>query len=81
MQSQALVAWIVIGLVAGVLGGWMLGGKFVRYAIAGMLGGLVAGWAVMALRIGIPIGDFWIRQVVVAAAGAIIVILAARTLS
>ncbi|MEX0628873.1 MAG: GlsB/YeaQ/YmgE family stress response membrane protein [Cucumibacter sp.] len=81
MASQSLIAWIVVGLVAGAFGGWILGGGWVRYMIAGMLGALVAGWGVDALALPIPIHDFWFRQITVALVGAIIVILAARTLS
>lgn len=80
MRTEALIAWIAIGLVAGLLGRLALGGNTIRLAIAGMLGALVAGWVVVVLRIPIPIFDFWIRQIVVAAAGAVIVIAAARTL-
>ena len=81
MANQALIAWIAIGLVAGVAGSFLFGGGVIRYLIAGMLGALIAGWAADVLNIPVPIGDFWIRQVVIAAVGGLAVVLAARSIS
>ncbi len=80
MRTEALVAWIAIGLIAGLVARFAIGGNMIRLAIAGMLGGLIAGWVVVVLQVPIPIYDYWTRQIAVALAGAAIVIAAARTL-
>lgn len=80
MRTEALVAWLAIGLVLGILVRLAIGGNMIRLAIAGMLGGLIAGWVVVVLQVPIPIYDYWTRQIVVSLVGAAIVIAAARTL-
>ena len=77
----ALIVWIVIGLVAGWLASLFLGGKgLIRYIVVGMVGSVVGGYLVAFTGISIPIGNYWIREILVAAIGAAIVIIVARIL-
>jgi uncharacterized membrane protein YeaQ/YmgE (transglycosylase-associated protein family) len=70
-------------VVAGWFGSRVVGGEggLFRYLIAGMLGAFVGAWAIATLGIHVPIPNFWVREIVIATGGAIIVILGARTLS
>jgi uncharacterized membrane protein YeaQ/YmgE (transglycosylase-associated protein family) len=76
---HALFVWIVIGLLAGWLASLFLGGKgLIRYIIVGMIGSVVGGYLVSFTGINLPIGNFWIREILVAAIGSVIVIIVAR---
>lgn len=76
---NALLVWALVGLAAGWLASLFLGGKgFVRYVIIGMIGSVVGGFLFSALGINVPISNFWIREVIVAAVGAAIVIVISR---
>ena len=76
---QALLVWAIVGLAAGWLASLFLGGKgLVRYVIIGMIGSIVGGYLFSALGIDLPIANHWIRDILVAAAGAAIVIIVAR---
>ncbi len=78
---HALVVWAVIGLVAGWLASLFLGGKgLIRYIVIGMLGSVVGGYLVVFTGITLPIGNFWIREILVAAIGAAVVIIVMRIL-
>lgn len=79
MAMQALLIWAIVGLAAGWLASLFLGGKgFVRYVVVGMIGSIVGGYLFAMLGIDLPIANQWIKDIVVAAAGAVIVILIAR---
>ena len=76
---QAAFVWIVIGLVAGWLASLFLGGKgIVRYIIVGLLGAIVGGFLFSATGINFPVDNFWIREILVAAIGAVVVIIVSR---
>lgn len=79
---HALIVWIVIGLAAGWLASLFLGGKgLIRYIIIGMIGSVVGGYLVSVTGIGISIGNFWLREILIAAIGAAIVIIVARIIA
>ena len=79
---HALIVWIVIGLAAGWLASLFLGGSgLIRYIIIGMIGSVVGGYLVSVAGIGISIGNFWIREILIAALGAAIVIIVARIIA
>ena len=78
---HALLVWAVIGLVAGWVASLFLGGKgLIRYIIVGMVGSVVGGYLVAFTGLNIPVGNTWIREILVAAIGAAIVIIVARIL-
>ena len=79
---ESLLVWIAIGLVAGWLASLLLGGKgLVRYIVIGMLGSVVGGYLVAFTGIHLPVANFWIREILVAAIGAMIVIIVARLIA
>lgn len=79
MALQALLVWALVGLAAGWIASLFLGGKgILRYIIVGMVGSIVGGYLFAALGIDLPIANHWIRDILVAAVGAFIVIIIAR---
>lgn len=76
---QALLVWAVVGLAAGWLASLFLGGKgFARYVVVGMIGSIVGGYLFSFFGIDIPIANSWVRDILVAAVGAAVVIIIAR---
>jgi uncharacterized membrane protein YeaQ/YmgE (transglycosylase-associated protein family) len=76
---ESLLVWIVIGLAAGWLASLFLGGKgVVRYIIIGMIGSVVGGYLVAFTGIRLPIDIWWLKEILIAAIGAAIVIIIAR---
>ncbi|WP_237154098.1 GlsB/YeaQ/YmgE family stress response membrane protein [Oryzibacter oryziterrae] len=79
MSSQSLIMWIVIGLVAGWLASFVVGGGgLIRYLISGLIGSFVGGLILQWTGLNIPVASPFIRDVLVSAMGAIVVILIAR---
>jgi uncharacterized membrane protein YeaQ/YmgE (transglycosylase-associated protein family) len=79
MTTQAIVIWLLIGLVAGWIASRIVGGSgIIRYIVAGLLGSVVGGFIVSYFGINIPIDNEWLRLVLVSTVGAIIVIVVAR---
>jgi uncharacterized membrane protein YeaQ/YmgE (transglycosylase-associated protein family) len=80
MNAQQIIIWLVIGIVAGWLASLIVGGGggLFRYLIIGaFVGGVVfsaAGWK-------LNLGSEWLDQVVIAAIGAIIVVILARIIA
>ncbi|MEY2896732.1 MAG: hypothetical protein RL669_1001 [Pseudomonadota bacterium] len=74
MQSQSLIAWIIIGLIAGWLGGKLMrGGGFglLGNLVVGVIGAFVGGWVFGLL--GLSAGG-WIGSIVMATVGAVILL-------
>jgi len=79
MDNKALVVFLVIGLVAGFLASFVVGGGgILRYLISGVLGSFVGGFLVNATGINLGISNKLLSQVVVSTIGAIVVVLVAR---
>jgi uncharacterized membrane protein YeaQ/YmgE (transglycosylase-associated protein family) len=78
-----IVAWIVVGLVAGLLARWIVrddrSGCLYTVAI-GVLGALIGG-ALMNASGSEGINEFSLRSLLVAAAGAILLLLVLQALS
>lgn len=82
MDVGSIVVWVLIGLAAGWLASLVLGGGgLIRYIISGLIGSLVGGALFSALGISVPIDVWWLREIIIAAAGAVIVIIAARMIA
>ena len=76
---SALIVWALVGLAAGWLASLFLGGKgILRYIIIGMIGSIVGAYLFSFAGISIPIANQWIREILVAAVGAAVVIVVAR---
>ncbi|MBD8875931.1 MULTISPECIES: GlsB/YeaQ/YmgE family stress response membrane protein [Stappiaceae] len=82
MDIKNILVWCVIGLVAGWLASVFVGGGgLVRYLLTGLIGAFVGGFLVNVTGININLGNPWVNQIVVAAIGAIVVVVVARILA
>mgnify|MGYP000005855503 CR=1 FL=1 len=81
-QTKAILVWILIGLIAGWLASFIVGGGgLIRYILTGLAGSLVGGFLAQKFDINLKLGNKFLEQVIVAAVGAIIVVLIARILA
>jgi uncharacterized membrane protein YeaQ/YmgE (transglycosylase-associated protein family) len=79
MASHGILAWLVIGAVAGWLAGQLMkGGGFGLLVdiIVGIVGAFVGGW--VAGLLGISFGGGWIASIITATIGAVILIFLVR---
>ncbi|HEY5817216.1 MAG TPA: GlsB/YeaQ/YmgE family stress response membrane protein [Mesorhizobium sp.] len=82
MEAQALIVFLLVGLVAGWLASFIVGGgSLIRYLLSGVVGAFVGGFLLSALGISIGIANPLIAQIVVATIGAIVVVLIARAIA
>lgn len=76
------VVFAVIGLIAGWLASWIVGGGgLLTFLISGVLGAFVGGYLFTALKINLPIRNIWLSQIVTATVGAVIVVIVARLIA
>jgi uncharacterized membrane protein YeaQ/YmgE (transglycosylase-associated protein family) len=80
MNTQSLIIWAVIGIVAGFLASVVMGGGagLLRYLITGLIGAFVGGFVFQMAGWKLNLGNEWLEQVVIAFVGAIIVVIIAR---
>ena len=74
--SGSLIAWIVIGVVAGWLAGMLVkGGGFglIGDIIVGVIGAFIGGWLAGVLHI--SVGNGWVTAIVTAAIGAVLLVI------
>ena len=85
MRDETLrhvVVFLVIGIVAGWLASWVVGGGgLLTYLISGVLGAFVGGYLFTVLKVQLPIRNIWLSQIVTATVGAIIVVIIARLIA
>jgi len=83
MNAQQIIIWLVIGIIAGWLASLLVGGGggLVRYLITGIIGAFVGGVVFNAAGWKLNLGNEWLDQVVVAAIGAIIIVILARIIA
>jgi uncharacterized membrane protein YeaQ/YmgE (transglycosylase-associated protein family) len=68
-----------IGVVAGWLASWIMGGTgLIRYVATGVIGSFVGGYLMTLLKLDLNLGNPLFTQIAVATLGAIIVIFVAR---
>lgn len=78
-QTQKIVVFVLIGLVAGWLASVVVGGGgILQYLISGVLGAFVGGYLFDVLGIRLGIKNALASQIVTATVGAIVVVLVAR---
>jgi uncharacterized membrane protein YeaQ/YmgE (transglycosylase-associated protein family) len=73
-----ILVWIVVGLIAGFLASRLVTGKgkgCLADIVIGILGALIGGWLARELHVSINIGIPIIGQIVIAFAGAVILLL------
>jgi len=79
MSSHNLIAWLIIGAIAGWLAGtFVKGGGFglIGDIIVGIIGAFIGGWLAGVLHI--HVGTGWISEILVAFAGAAVLLLILR---
>ncbi|EPS5004239.1 GlsB/YeaQ/YmgE family stress response membrane protein [Salmonella enterica subsp. enterica serovar Bareilly] len=81
---MGIIAWIVFGLIAGVIAKLLMpgrdGGGFILTCILGIVGAVVGGWLATMFGIGGSISDFNLHSFLVAVVGAIVVLVIFRLL-
>ena len=79
---MGLVAWIVVGAIAGFLANQIMGSRegLLRMIVLGVVGGLVGGFVAMSLRLG-AVDGINLESIVIATIGAIAVVFLARLAS
>ncbi|EPD4308761.1 GlsB/YeaQ/YmgE family stress response membrane protein [Salmonella enterica] len=81
---MGIIAWIVFGLIAGVIAKLLMpgrdGGGFILTCILGIVGAVVGGWLATMFGIGGSISGFNLHSFLVAVAGAIVVLVIFRLL-
>lgn len=79
MDTRALIVFLLIGLVAGWLASFVVGGGgLIKYLLSGVIGAFVGGWLLNAAGINLGIGNPLVSQIITATIGAIVVVLLAR---
>ena len=81
MSLQNIIITALIGIVAGWLASFVVGGGgLVAYLVSGLIGSFVGPWVLSALKINLGIANALLAQIVTSAIGAIIVVLVARVI-
>jgi uncharacterized membrane protein YeaQ/YmgE (transglycosylase-associated protein family) len=76
---MGLVAWIVVGAIAGFLANLVMGGSegLLKMLILGVIGALVGGFVAMSLKLG-SVDGINVESIAIATIGAIAVVFVAR---
>ncbi|ENW0883640.1 GlsB/YeaQ/YmgE family stress response membrane protein [Salmonella enterica] len=81
---MGIIAWIVFGLIAGVIAKLLMpgrdGGGFILTCILGIVGAVVGGWLATMFGIGGSISGFNLHSFLVAVVGEIMVLVIFRLL-
>lgn len=81
-KTKSILIFCAIGLVAGWLASFIVGGGgLLRYLISGVIGAFVGGYLLGALNINLGIKNPLASQIVTSTIGAIVVVLLARLIS
>ena len=81
-NTQQLLIWALIGIIAGWLASLVVGGGgLLRNLIIGVIGAFVGGFVFSAAGWKLNLGNEWLEQIVIAAIGAIIVVILARVIA
>ncbi|MCL4530256.1 MAG: GlsB/YeaQ/YmgE family stress response membrane protein [Chloroflexi bacterium] len=81
MTLDAIVTWVIVGGIAGLLAEWLIGGVnagCIGTVIIGILGAFIGGWLFGVLHISIGTGI--INNIITAFAGAAVLLFAIRLL-
>lgn len=82
---MGILAWIVLGLLAGIIAKWIMpgrdGGGFILTTILGIIGAIVGGWLGAMAGIGGPVGSFSLGGLVTAVIGALVILAVFRAVS
>ena len=78
MHLEDIVVFIVVGLIAGFLASRIVLGKgrgWLMDIVIGILGAVIGGWLASQLHISINVGVQFVNQIIVAFAGAVLLLL------
>lgn len=79
MDQKGIIAVLLIGLVAGWLASFIVGGGgLISYLIWGVLGSILGGILLPKVGVKIDLGNALMNQIVVATIGAIVLVLVGR---
>jgi uncharacterized membrane protein YeaQ/YmgE (transglycosylase-associated protein family) len=83
MSAQAIAIAVVVGLVAGWLATFVIGGggSALRYIVFGIIGALVGNFLFVMFNVHLSIVEPVITQIITAAIGAIVLVLVARVIT
>lgn len=82
MDPKSLLVFLAIGLAAGFLASFVVGGGgLVRYLVTGVIGAFVGGFLMSYFNLNLGIANPLISQIITAAIGAIVVVLLARIIA
>jgi uncharacterized membrane protein YeaQ/YmgE (transglycosylase-associated protein family) len=79
MDTHSLIAWLIIGAIAGWLAGtFVKGGGFglIGDIVVGIVGAFIGGW--LAGMLHIHVGAGWIGSILTAAVGAVLLLIILR---
>jgi uncharacterized membrane protein YeaQ/YmgE (transglycosylase-associated protein family) len=77
---MSIIAWIVLGLIAGWLAGVLVRGQgygVIGDIILGIVGALVGGW-ITSVLLGVDVSGFNLQSLLIAVLGAIVIIVIGR---
>lgn len=81
-MEQSLIIFLVVGVAAGFLASFIVGGGgLIRYLITGVVGAFVGGFLFSALGINLGIESVLIASIIQATVGAIVVVFVARMIA
>jgi uncharacterized membrane protein YeaQ/YmgE (transglycosylase-associated protein family) len=82
LDKRAIATQVGIGIVAGWLASWLVGGSgLLHYVVTGLAGSLVGGFLLERFGIDLGIRNQTASRIVTAVIGAIVVVLIARLVS
>ncbi|MCB1384450.1 MAG: GlsB/YeaQ/YmgE family stress response membrane protein [Nitratireductor sp.] len=82
MDAKALLIFLVVGAVAGLLASIVVGGGgLLYYVLIGVIGSFVGGFLFSTLKINIATGSPIVNQIITSTIGAIIIVLLARLIA
>jgi uncharacterized membrane protein YeaQ/YmgE (transglycosylase-associated protein family) len=79
MEPHSLIAWLIIGAIAGWLAGtFVKGGGFglIGDIVVGIIGAFIGGWLAGVLHV--HVGSGWISSIITAAVGAALLLVLLR---
>ncbi len=81
MDGGSILAWIIVGGIAGWLAGLLVqGGGFgiIGDIVIGIVGAVIAGWLLPAMGLHIGVGNVYVTAIINAVIGAVILLLIIR---
>lgn len=82
IDARSLIVFLLIGLVAGWLASFVVGGGgLIKYLVSGVLGAFVGPFVLRGFNINLGINNALVSQIVTSTIGAVIVVVVARLIN